>query len=80
MIFTTEEFLEVAIENSPEWDLNSRPYIYRCWNQVYTIHENLFSISLELEQKQGRKEMQFITVEVFIYISVYLTIKLCLFL
>ena len=25
MVFTTEEFLEVAIESCPEWDLNPRP-------------------------------------------------------
>ena len=25
MVFTTEEFLEVAIESWPEWDLNPRP-------------------------------------------------------
>ena len=25
MVFTTEGFLEVAIESWPEWDLNSRP-------------------------------------------------------
>ena len=40
MVFTTEGFLEVAIESWPEWDLNPRPlnstqtlslyiYIYR---------------------------------------------------
>ena len=33
MLFTTERFLEVAIESWPEWDLNPRPlgndvYIY----------------------------------------------------
>ena len=28
MIFTTEGFLEVAIESWPEWDLNPRPYMY----------------------------------------------------
>ena len=32
MVFTTEGFLEVAIENWPEWDLNPRTlnpvYIY----------------------------------------------------
>ena len=33
MVFTTEGFLEVAIESYPEWDLNPRPlnsvhYIY----------------------------------------------------
>ena len=28
-------------------------FIYRYWNQVYTKHENLFSISLELDQKQA---------------------------
>ena len=28
--------------------------IYRYWNQVNTKHENLFSISLESEEKQGR--------------------------
>ena len=29
MVFTTEGFLEVAIESWPEWDLNPRPlYIY----------------------------------------------------
>ena len=25
MLFTTEQFLEVAIESWPEWDLNPRP-------------------------------------------------------
>ena len=30
-------------------------FIYRYWNQVYTKHENLFSISLESEKKQGRE-------------------------
>ena len=36
MVFTTEGFLEVAIESWPEWDLNPRPlnsvyiYIYIC--------------------------------------------------
>ena len=38
MVFTTEGFLEVAIESWPEWDLNPRPlnsvyiyiYIYAC--------------------------------------------------
>ena len=29
-------------------------FIYRYWNQVRTKHENLFSLSLESEQKQGR--------------------------
>ena len=29
MVFTTEGFLEVAIESWPEWNLNPRPlYIY----------------------------------------------------
>ena len=27
MVFTTEAFLEVAIESWPEWDLNSQPLI-----------------------------------------------------
>ena len=33
MVFTTEEFLEVAIESWPGWDLNPRPlnYIYILW-------------------------------------------------
>ena len=30
-------------------------FIYRYWNQVHTKHGNLFSISLETEQKQGRE-------------------------
>ena len=30
-------------------------FIYKYWNQVYTKHENLFSISLESERKQGRE-------------------------
>ena len=45
-------------------------FIYRYWNQAYTEHENLFSISLETEQKQDRKRMQFIAVEVFIYLFI----------
>ena len=32
MVFTTEGFLEVAIENWPEWDLNPRPL-----NSVQTL-------------------------------------------
>ena len=27
-------------------------FVYRHWNQAHTKHENLFSISLETEQKQ----------------------------
>ena len=30
-------------------------FIYGYWNQVYNKHENLFSISFESEQKQGRE-------------------------
>ena len=30
-------------------------FIYRYWNQVHTKHENLFSISMESEQKHGRE-------------------------
>ena len=32
MVFTTEEFFEVAIESRPEWDLNPRPL-----NSVQTL-------------------------------------------
>ena len=32
MVFTTEEFLEVAVESWPEWDLNPRPL-----NSVQTL-------------------------------------------
>ena len=32
MVFTTEGFLEVAIESWPEWDLNPRPL-----NSVQTL-------------------------------------------
>ena len=32
VVFTTEEFLEVAIESWPEWDLNPRPL-----NSVQTV-------------------------------------------
>ena len=32
MLFTTEGFLEVAIESRPEWDLNPRPL-----NSVQTL-------------------------------------------
>ena len=28
MVFTTEGFLELAIESWPEWDLNTRPLNY----------------------------------------------------
>ena len=30
MVFTTEEFLEVAIESWPECDFNPRPLSYKC--------------------------------------------------
>ena len=30
-------------------------FIYSYWNQVHTKHENLLSILLESEQKQGRE-------------------------
>ena len=33
MVFTTEGFLEVAIENWPGWDLNPRPL-----NSVQTLY------------------------------------------
>ena len=46
-------------------------FIYRYKpDQVYTKHENLFSISLKSEQKQDRKKMQLNAVEVFIYLFV----------
>ena len=45
-------------------------FTYKYWNHAYTKHENLFSISLESEQKQGTKYMQFIAVEVFIYLFI----------
>ena len=32
MVFATEQFLEVAIESWPEWDLNPRPL-----NSVQTL-------------------------------------------
>ena len=32
MVFTSEKFLEVAIESWPEWDLNPRPL-----NSVQTL-------------------------------------------
>ena len=35
MVFTTEGFLEVAIESWPEWDLNPRPLkFYTSGNNV----------------------------------------------
>ena len=36
MVFTTEGFLEVAIESWPEWDLNPRPM-----NFVFFIYCNI---------------------------------------
>ena len=30
-------------------------FIYRYWNQIRTKKENLLSISMESEQKQGRE-------------------------
>ena len=43
MLFTTERFLEVAIESRPEWDLNPRPlgndiYIYIYIINIYIIY------------------------------------------
>ena len=48
MVFTTEGFLEVAIESWPEWDLNPRPlnsvqniYIYihiHIYMYVYIVY------------------------------------------
>ena len=35
MVFTTEGFLEVAIESSPEWDLNPRPLTRRSNRMSY---------------------------------------------
>ena len=45
----------------------------RYWNQVHTKHENLFCTSLVSKQKQAREEMQFIVVEVFIYLFTVFT-------
>ena len=47
-------------------------FIFKYWNQVHTKHENLFSISLESEEKQSRKQMQFIVVVVFIYLFIHI--------
>ena len=49
--------------------------IYRYWNRVHTKHENMFSRSLESEQKQCREYMQVISVEVFIYLFFFLSYK-----
>ena len=46
-------------------------FIYGYWNQVYAKNENLFSISLESEQKESREQIQFIAVEVFIYLFIW---------
>ena len=47
-------------------------FIYRYRNQVHTKHENLLSMSLESKQKQDREQMQFIAIEVFIYLLIYI--------
>ena len=47
-------------------------FIYKYCNQVHTKFENLLSISLESEQKQGREQIQFIALEVFIYLFIYI--------
>ena len=52
-------------------------FIYRYWNQGHIKHEKLFSTSLKSEQKQGRELMLFMSVEVFIYLFIF--IKLCCF-
>ena len=36
-------------------NLLSFEFIYRYWSQLHTKHENLFSISLESEERQGRE-------------------------
>ena len=38
----------------------------------YIPDKNLFSISLESEQKQGREYMQFMAEEVFIYLCLFI--------
>ena len=45
-------------------------FIY--WNQVNVKRKNLLNVSLETEQKQGREQMEFMTVEVFIYLFIYI--------
>ena len=40
----------------------------------YIPDKNLFSISLESEQKQGREYMQFMAEEVFIYLFMFIYI------
>ena len=54
-------------------------FIYEYWNQVQTKHENLLSISLESEQKQGREYMQFSALKAFIclFIFDYKAVSLC---
>ena len=39
MVFTTEGFLEVAIESWPEWDLNPRPLnsVQNCANAIIQV-------------------------------------------
>ena len=55
-------------------------FIYRYWNQLHTQHENLLSIPLESEQKQGGG-INAVHCNKGIYLSVrlYLIISLCLF-
>ena len=46
MVFTTEGFLEVAIEIWPEWDLNPRPL-----NSVQTLYSNFIHPCLHPETR-----------------------------
>ena len=43
-------------------------FTYKYWNLIRTKQEILLNISLELKQRKGREQMQFIPVEVFIYL------------
>ena len=45
MIFTTEEFFEVAIESWPEWDLSPQPVIQVAKQQCLFVMPSLTNCS-----------------------------------
>ena len=70
MVFTTEIFLEVAIESWPEWNLNSRPpdFVQTLLNATPIS----FSFSVRNEESECRNVMKNMVCSFYPVISAYI--------
>ena len=66
MVFTTEGFLEVAIESWPEWDLNPRPL-------------NSVQIYIYIYRYIDRYIFIYIYMCVYVYMYIYVNMYMCIY-